>query len=199
MPITIATPIILLFWFYYSQKQTLSKNYYSEINGIYAGFTDPINQAPVNGTVYGGIIMKIRDIDNKGYFKGEFDFGETESTGKLLIDGIHSFFGRVKFTVSIDKTRHPFKLGENRIYHGKLYIVDRLDFSVNKYKIEDYLCSEYDIIHYREMQTLKFSLNKVYKKEYPKIPDTFFLYKSAGFNFEPYMNVKRAVNIKFRN
>jgi hypothetical protein len=198
--ISIATPIILLIWFYYSQKQTLSKNYYSEIDGIYAGFTAPINKAPTNGTIYGGIIMNIRDIDNKGYFKGEFDFGEIESIGnrhndRSLIDGTHFFYGKVNFTPYRDKTRHPFKPKKNRTYRGKLYIVDRLDFSFDNYKIEDYLCSEYDIIHYREMQTLKFTLNKVYKKKYPSIPPSFILYKSAGFNFEPYINVKKTVFI----
>ncbi len=47
--ISILTPMILLIWFYYSQKQTLSKNYYREINGIYAGFTKPIHK-PLNNT-----------------------------------------------------------------------------------------------------------------------------------------------------
>ncbi len=196
--INVATPFILLIWFYYSQKQTLSKNYYSEINGIYAGFTEPFNKAPVNGTIYGGIIMNIRDIDDKGYFKGEFDYGEIESVGnrpndKQLIDGTHSFFGKINFALYRDKTRHPFKPEKNRSYAGKLYIVDRLDFSFDNYKIENYLCSEYDIIHYREMQTLKFTLNKLYKKEYPKIPRSFILYKSAGFDFEPFINVKKIV------
>ncbi len=196
--ISIATPIILLVWFYYSQKQTHSKNYFTEIDGIYAGFTDPINKAIANGTIYSGIIMNIRDIDDKGYFKGEFDFGESESVGgrrsdRPLIDGIHSFYGKLNFTPYRDKTRHPFKPKKNRIYHGNLYIVDRLDFSFDNYKIEDYLCSEYNIIHYREMQTLKFKLSKVYKKEYPKIPHSFILYKSAGFDFEPYINVKTTV------
>ena len=65
--------------------------------------------------------------------------------------------------------------------------------TIDNYKIETYLCSEYDIIHYREMQTLKFTLSKVYKKEYPSIPHSFILYKSSGFDFEPYINVKRTV------
>ena len=48
------------------------------------------------------------------------------------------------------------------------------------------------------MQTMKFTLSKVYKKEYPAIPQSFILYKSAGFDFEPYINVKRTVFIETR-
>lgn len=196
--ITIATPVILLIWFYYSQKQTLSRNYFSEIDGIYAGFTDPISAAPPNGSIYGGIILKIRDVNANGYFKGEFEFGEIESLGnrpedRNLINGIHSFYGKIDFGLYINKTRHPFKPNDNRIYRGKLYIVDRLDFSFENYKIDDYLCSEYELIHYREMQTIKFSLSKNYKKNSLNIPQSFVLYKSAGFKFEPYSSVKEIV------
>lgn len=198
--ISIATPFILLVWFYYSQKQTLSKNYYDEIDGIYAGFTDAIGKPQHNGRIYGGIIMNIRDIDNKGFFKGDFDFGETEMTTQnerpiaiSLRDGIFTFLGKLNYRLFLNKTRHPFKPKENRTYLGKLYIVDRLDFSFEDYKIEDYLSAEYDIIHFREMQTLKFILSKVYKNDRPELPESFTLYKSAGFSFEPYKNVKRTV------
>ena len=40
--ISIITPIVLLLWFYYSQKLNLSKAYYEEINGIYAGRTSRV-------------------------------------------------------------------------------------------------------------------------------------------------------------
>lgn len=198
--ISIATPVILLIWFYYSQKQILSKNYYNEIDGIYAGFTDAIGNPHHNGRIYGGIIMNVRDIDNKGFFKGEFDFGETEMTTQNEIpiainlkDGIFTFLGKLNYQFYLNKTRHPFKPKENRTYIGKLYIVDRLDFSFGGYKIEDYLSAEYKIIHYREMQTMKFTLSKVYKNDRPELPKSFVLYKSAGFDFEPYKNVKQTV------
>jgi len=197
--------MILLIWFYYSQKQILSKNYYREINGIYAGFTKPIYKSLNDSGVNSGIIMNIRDIDNQGYFKGEFDFGETEIKNQdnrvvynNKIDGIHTFFGELRYKINRDKKRHPFKPKENRIYSGKLYIVDRLDFQFEKYKIEDYLSAEYSIIHYREMQTIIFTLIKKYKKKRLNLPETFTLYKSVGFNFEPYKSLKTIVFNKTR-
>jgi hypothetical protein len=198
--ISIATPIILFIWFYYSQKQTLSKNYFDQIDGIYAGFTEPISKIEDKRGVYSGIIMNIRDTDDKGYFKGEFDFGETKTDivndqleFRNLRDGIHTFIGKLNFKFYKDKTRHPFKPSENRIYKGTLYIVDRLDFSFNDYKIETYLSAEYDIIHYREMQALVFTLKKIHKSDGRDLPQTFTLHKKMGFNFEPYSNVRDSV------
>ena len=198
--ISIATPIILLTWFYYSQRQMLSKNYFSEIDGIYAGFTEPISRLENTNGLYSGIIMNIRDTDDKGYFKGDFDFGETQSEiidnkieFKSIIDGIQTFIGKVNFSIYRDKARHPFHPEENRIYKGTLYIVDRLDFSFDNYKIEDYLCAEYDIEHYREMQTMKFTLRKLHRQDRPELPEAFTLYKKMGASFEPYKNVKDVV------
>lgn len=201
--ISIATPFILLMWFYYSQKQSLSKNYFDQVDGIYAGFTTPISKLEDMKGVSAGIIMNIRDTDDNGYIKGEFDFGEIQTiieNDKLIFRslraGIHTFLGKLDFKIYKNKTRHPFRPEENRIYRGKLYIVDRLDFSFENYKIDTYLRAEYDIVHYREMQTMKFSLKKKYKNEGADFPATFTLYKKMGTSFEPYINVKESV---FRN
>ena len=75
--ISIITPIVLVCWFYYSQRHTLSKNYFENIPGIYGGFTDPKNKGGEGYRVYSGIIMNIKDIDSNGFFKGELDFAET--------------------------------------------------------------------------------------------------------------------------
>lgn len=201
--VSIATPLILLVWFYYSQRQSLSKNYFDQVDGIYAGFTTPISKLVDMKGVSAGIIMNIRDTDEKGYFKGEFDYGENQSIledDKLffrsLREGIHTFLGKMDFKIYNNKTRHPFRPEENRIYKGTLYIVDRLDFSFEDYKIDTYLRAEYDIVHYREMQTMKFSLRKKHKNEGADFPQTFTLYKKMGASFEPYVNVKELV---FRN
>ncbi len=198
--ISIATPIILLFWFYYSQRQTLSKNYFDQVDGIYAGFTEPISKLDDKKGLNSGIIMNIRDTDDKGYFKGEFDFGETKTEiendrlfFKNVRDGVHTFLGKLDFEIYRDKARHPFKPEENRIYKGTLYIVDRLDFAFEDYKIDTYLRAEYDILHYREMQTLKFTLKKRHKEGEPELPTTFVLHKKMGVSFEPYKNVKDVV------
>lgn len=197
--VTIFTPVILLLWFYYSQRATLSKDYFSELGGIYGGFLKAVYQPQPGETVYAGIIMNIRDVDNKGFFKGEFDYAETlggqgpQLQGRNITDGIYQFFGEMDFKLFLDKKRHPFKVKKNRIYKGKLFIVDRLDFQFDDYKIEQYVRAEYDIIHYREMESLKFKLSKVYRAGAQELPDNFVLHKSAGFDFEPYKNVKRLV------
>jgi len=198
--ISIVTPLILLIWFYYSQKQRLSKSYFSEIDGLYAGFTEPISTIEDKTGINSGIIMNIRDTDDSGFFKGEFDFAENQIKlindnilTRNIRDGIHTFFGKLDFKLYISKSRHPFRLRENRVYNGSLYIVDRLDFSFDNYKIEDYLCAEYKIKHFREMQTLKFILKKVYRKDRPELPKEFILYKKMGASFEPYKNVKEVV------
>ncbi len=109
--ISIATPIILLVWFYYSQRQALSKNYYQEINGIYAGFTEPVSKTQDKKGINSGIIMHIRDTDEKGFFKGEFDFAETKTeieNDRLIFtklrDGTHTFLGKLDFELYKNKT-----------------------------------------------------------------------------------------------
>jgi len=168
--ISILTPLVLLLWFYYSQRQILSDRYFSEITGIYAGFTTPKTQAIHKGQMYAGIIMNIRNVDSRGFFKGDFDYAETESYTQEeqylfghVTDGVYSFFGDVDFEIYKNKRRNPFKLSENRIYSGNLYIVDRMDFQLENYKLEDYLVAEYSVVHYREMETIKFILKKSIK------------------------------------
>lgn len=187
---SIATPIILLIWFVYSQRQTLSKKYFSRINGTYAGFTRQ-NTKNDDNKVTSGIILKIRDTDDNGFFKGELNFKEVKNKLETLAEAHFTFLGKLEFDLRIEKARHPFKPKENRIYKGKLYIIDRFDFLFEEYKIEDYLSAEYDVVHYREMEVLSFILTKNYKETTRNLPNNFTLYKSMGFNFEPYKNVKR--------
>jgi hypothetical protein len=197
--VSIATPFILLTWFFYSRKEAFSSIYYSELKGIYAGYTDPV--VTEKGT-YGldcGIIMNIRSSDENGFFKGELDYAETIHDRNLKfinkVDGIYTFLGKLNYKIYGDKNRHPYKPSENRIYKGILYIVDRLDFNFENFDIETYTRAEYSITHYREMQVLKFKLKKVYNKELAKLPESFTLNKSAGFDFEPYVNLKKTVFI----
>jgi len=198
--ISIATPVILIVWFYYSQKQTLARNYFSQIDGVYAGFTNPVSDNLDKDWLYAGIVMNITNTDNKGYFKGQFTFGETQlelnnnkPTMRQLHDGIHMFLGKLDFQLYIDQSRHPFKPRENRTYTGTLYIIDRFDFPFEVYTIESFLSAEYVIKHYREMQTLVFTLKKNYRNEGPVLPETFTLQKRIGVAFEPYNNVKEVV------
>lgn len=198
--INISTPIILLIWFYYSQRLTHSKDYFAELSGIYGGFLKATREAKAGGQVHAGIIMNIRDVDSRGFFKGDFDYAESEllvQEGKqvpqIISDGIYMFFGEMDYEFYFNKKRHPFKAEKNRKYNGRLFVVDRLDFKFEDYKIDNYLVAEYDIIHFREMETLKFKQTKVYRTGAKDLPESFILYKSAGFDFEPYKNVKRLV------
>ena len=193
--ISIITPIVLVCWFYYSQRHTLSKNYFENIPGIYGGFTDPKNKGGEGYRVYSGIIMNIKDIDSNGFFKGELDFAETttEENPRKLIDGVSTFYGKLNFELQFAKIRHPFKPKQNRQYAGKLYIVDRLDFDFDNYQIENYLRAEYNIIHYREMQTMKFEISEIYKQDGFYLPNSFLLNKTIGLNFDPYKNLVQVV------
>jgi hypothetical protein len=198
--ISIITPLILLFWFYYTQRQTLSKFYFDEINGLYAGFTKPISASEDGGKVNSGIVMNIRDINNGGYFKGELDFSETTTRMefntvrfRLLSDRMQTFFGKMNYQIHLSKDRHPFKAEENRVYTGILYIVTRLDFLFEGNDFEKAILAEYDITHYREMGLMKFKLKQTYGKVKPNLPEQFVLNKSVGFEFEPYVNVRKIV------
>lgn len=194
--IGVFTPFILLIWFYYSQKRILSKSYFDQIDGIYAGYTTPT--VKIEGKfIKAGLIFNIRDTDDSGYFKGELDYAELEHGttnqeyhSNKVIEAIYTLFGKMEFKIYNDKIRHPFKPEENRVYKGTLTIVDRLDFQFEDYKIENYVSAEYLIEHYREMQTMKFTLIKKHRPDFVHLPDTFTLYKSMGFEFEPYTSVK---------
>lgn len=194
--IGVSTPFILLAWFYYSQKQAWSISYFDKIDGIYAGYTTPTIEADGKFSK-AGLIFNIRDTDDSGYFRGELDYAELqhwsddrEIYSQRMIEANYTFLGKINFKLYIDKNRHPFKPKENRTYKGTLMIVDRLDFQFEDYKIEDYVSAEYDVVHYREMQTMKFTLLKKHKPEFCLLPDVFVLYKSMGFGFEPYSSVK---------
>lgn len=141
--ISIATPAVLIVWFYYTQKNTYSKEYYPEIPGIYAGFNDSITKFDeTKERIYAGGIMNIVDVDSNGYFTGELHYGEnlSSNTGDTITfrqvrTGIHTFTGYLDYRMYWKKKRNPFKPKSNRKYKGKLYIVHRLDFQFEKNKI----------------------------------------------------------------
>ncbi|MGQ7852774.1 hypothetical protein ACUN24_00845 [Pedobacter sp. WC2501] len=194
--ISVFTPIILLLWFYYSQKQALAKIYFDRLSGIYAGFVSNIHERGSSAA----IILNIRETDGNGFFTGDFDhreigrhIGGDNFNTSMLIDGVYTFTGKLNFEIWRDKTRNPYKPKENRIYKGNLFLVDRLDFQFDNYNLEDYVRAEYEVIHLRDMQTLKFKLLKNHRANSLDLPETFILYKKIGFTFEPYEFVKTTV------
>jgi len=198
--VSIVTPLILFIWFLYSQYQSYFKTYCKELEGIYAGFVPSTRPLSESKGINAGIILYVRDVDTKGFFKGEFEFGEARLSLQNMIPvhslvsiGIHTFLGKLKFEIYRDRIRHPLKPKENRIYNGTLYVIDRFDFAFDTNKMEDYLQAEYRIIHYREMKTLKFSLSKIYKEVAQKLPTEFTLYKSSNFAFEPLKGVRDVI------
>lgn len=143
--LSIASPIILLIWFYYSQFQVHSKNYFQEVKGTYAGFTDPQSKIATKKQIHSGIIMNVKELDSNGYFKGSFNYGETQFLTEnntpikdSICSGIFTFFGQIDFKLYRNQNRHPYNADENRKYIGKLYVVDRLDFGTDQ-KIEAYV------------------------------------------------------------
>jgi len=195
----ISTPIILLMWFYFSQRLKLSVKYFSEILGNYAGFTETLNpelERKENGRIYSGILMRIMDVDTNGYFKGEFQYGENLIVSgdrvvefRQVMEGIYTFLGKMDFKLYWKKNRHPYKISENRRYLGKLYIVDRLDYQYEKYDFETYVKAEYNIFHFREMKALKFTFVRS-TGENIKLPEEFILDRQLDLTFNPSVNVK---------
>lgn len=194
------TPIILLVWFCYSQYINYLKTYCKEIEGTYAGFVNSSRNLTDTKGLNAGIIMHVKDVNDKGFFKGEFEYGETLLTFKNNIPtklpvstGIHFFLGKLDYRFYLDKIRHPLKSKENRVYKGKLYVITRFDFPFETIEIEEYLHAVYNVIHYREMKILKFTLLDSYEETAQKLPMEFTLYKSAGFSFEPLTGVNHVV------
>lgn len=193
---SLTTPIILFVWFCYTQYQRYLASYCKEIEGVYAGFVSSSRNLPDIKGLKSGIIMNIRDVDNKGFFKGDIDYGEVKLSFQNMIPvnkpmsaGTHTFLGKLNYQFYRDKIRHPLKPEENRIYKGKLYIITRFDFPFEIIKMEEYLHAVYDITHYREMKVLTFNLDKSIKEMGQKLPESFTLYKSAGYPFEPLKGV----------
>ena len=155
----IGTPVILLIWFCYSQYQLHLKNYCNEIAGIYAGFPELEKKFRDGHRIQSGLILNICDVDSKGYFRGEFSYGEMTYNNQFEITplriGVYVFLGKLNYFFYWDKNRHPLKVEENRVYYGKLYIIDRLDFQFEKIKMDQYIQMEFSITHFRELKAIK--------------------------------------------
>lgn len=187
-----ATPVILFFWFCYTQYQRYLRDYCKEIVGVYAGFVQSSRNVPDKKGLQAGIIMYIRDIDNKGFFRGEIEYGETKLTfqnpipiSRPISAGNHKFLGKLDYKFYWDKVRNPLKPEQNRVYKGRLYVIVRFDFLFETQKIEEFQKAVYKIVYYREMKVLKFTLIESFKESGQKLPEEFMLYKSGGFAFEP--------------
>jgi len=195
--ISIGTPIILLIWFFHSQKQILSKSYYDEVKGVYAGFVESTFFPKYNGIIYSGIIMELTDINGQGYFKGEARFGAREScfkdgmpTQDLIHTGIYFFHGKLIHRIKLKRNRNPFVANKNRKYIAKFYFVEQLEATTDIDNYEKLISAEYKIEHFREMQVLKFSHVKSNNKAHELIPKSFTLYRSGGYSMEPFVFLK---------
>ena len=185
---TLITPFILLVWFYYSQIHLLSSNYYSKIVGTYSGFCEPVvAQITPIGHPYAGVIMDITQVDTNGYFMGQIIYGEVESGSSKVagkVAGIFQFYGRIPYKFYFKKNRNPFQREQNSLYNGKVYIVDRFDFATEQ-KIEDFKTLEYDVIYYRERNSLLFNNQKILRENHnPVLPKTFLIDKKINVYFD---------------
>jgi hypothetical protein len=179
----------------YSQEEKFRKNYFGEIPGIYGGYTVPTILAEEGTTVYAGAILSIKSINSDGFFIGEFDYGERNGSlpEPQLIQSINTFYGKINYSVTFKKSVHPLKPETNRIYKGKVYVVDRLDIPFKISTIESFMTHEFDLIHYREMGVLELTFFKEYRKGAFDYPQSLILQKSKGVGFEPYQTLKDTV------
>lgn len=189
--ISLCTPLILFIWFLYSSRERLKKDYSMELIGSYGGFTEPID-SDIHSNA--GLILNILRVDSNGYFQGELHYGENLTTitktkelnFSQLREGFHSVAGRIEHTVYLNKERNIMKQVENRLYHGSLYVVDRLDYDFHSYNFEAYIQLDYQITHYREMNVIELKLLKNHKDilELAPLPKTATLYPTIGLMFD---------------
>lgn len=188
--LSIATPVILLIWFLYMSWQQNSKNLYDEVRGDYAGLISSEETSDGISPTYGGIILRIVNINSDGYFKGEFDFGESKDL-KILSDGNYVFIGKVNYCFYINRIRVPFVKKENRVYRGKLYVVERLDTPAGQINQEELSNFEYDFTYYREIQQIQLDKLVIKSTVNQNIPSQILLSKKLDIMFEPYGIVKQ--------
>lgn len=201
--VTLLTAAIVLAWFFITQTQGYKKNLFDEFDGIYSGFVNP--KHPQNRERNAGVRMKIVDTNDQGYFIGDLKFGEVETITegesidfRLRRAALLTFYGNLRYKFYRNKLRNPFKLKNNRVYQGRLFVVDRLDFQFEKYDIDIYSRADYEIKYYREMKALKFTLQKK-DKGWNQLPEQFILHKSMGISFEPNENVEQMIfNKRFK-
>lgn len=196
----IATPIVLFFWFLYSRRNNFQKEYFKEIVGLYGGFiSNTVNKSEGNIRFDGGITMEIFDIDDNGYFRGQFTYTEQKvvmgngpASINLATASINFFTGRLFYhwNLAFYKKRNPLLWNTNRLYKGEMYTVMRLDFQTNDEN--EVLESVYKITHHRESRVIEFIENRVNKKTNP-LPKSFALLKSYNHLLDPYKNVKSSL------
>ena len=192
---SVATPVILLCWFLVTSKRHLKEAYFKELPGNYGGFTKPIDE--YMDVCEGGFLLRILNVDANGYFQGEFDYGESRRsvTGQndlqheQLRDGIFECIGQISHRIYRAKPRHPMNSRNNRKYTGKFYVVDRLDFDFRNIGFDTYIQKEYEITHFREMNTLELRLVKT-SRELNPLPAHITLYKDNGLTYNLYDTVK---------
>ena len=199
--LSVATPGILLCWFLITSKRHLKEAYFKELPGNYGGFTNPVDER-IN-VREGGFLLRILNIDANGYFQGEFDYGENRTSvignnellHEQLRDGIFECIGQINHQIYRSKARHPMDSQNNRQYKGTFYVVDRLDFDFRNINFETYIQKEYEITHFREMNTIELRLIKT-RRELNPLPAHITLYKENGLTFNVYDTVKQ---VSFRD
>ncbi len=193
----IITPIVLFFWFLYSRRSNFKKEYFKEITGFYGGFiSNTVNKSAGNIRFDGGITLEIFDIDDNGYFRGQFNYTEEKvvmgngpATTNLATASVNFFTGRLFYHLNFAfyRKRNPLLWNSNRIYNGEMYTVMRLDFMTDNE--DNVLKSVYKIAHHRESRVMEFNVNKI-NNQPSALPKSFVLFKSYNHMMDPYKNVK---------
>ncbi|MFN0031701.1 MAG: hypothetical protein ACKVOR_06040 [Flavobacteriales bacterium] len=191
---SIFTPLVVLFWFWHSYKDSLSKKYYSEINGIYAGYATPLGKATKGGKLEAALYLTIRNTDDNGYFKGEVEIREIEGFGgpqayqrEIRRDAIYTFLGKLDYKFKFDTNRHPAIAEQNHKYYGNLWFT-RLDLNIDQ-NPQEFIQYEFSLTHYREKETLEFRLIKAYPNT-TDIHANFQLHKRTGNSFDPSNHIR---------
>jgi hypothetical protein len=193
----ILTPIVLFFWFLHTRKQHAKESLFKELIGFYGGWvSNTTNQSDEQNRFEGGLMLQIFDIDENGYFRGEFEYYEKQIqfqnslpgfTARIVSASLKFYYGKLKFKWNYKLAKpNPLLYSTNRTYIGELKVIDRLD------KISEDESSRleavYNFKYFREACVLNLIQKGLLKKDV-RLPSRFTLMKKSPHQLDPYTNI----------
>jgi hypothetical protein len=148
---TVLTSVIALVWFLYTRKRNFFEN--GNVTGLYKAFKSLCRREETNDLAI--IEFNVDFISNTGWFTGRIDYAEIFKPLGARSEGGFNCIGYVKYNVLNDlmsalipSKRNPLEFDHARGYKGKLFIISRNDFGVER-NWKEFLMESYDLIFYR--------------------------------------------------
>lgn len=143
----ILTAIIAIVWFFISRRINFFEK--GNIIGLYKTFKSLIGRK--NKNVVAIIELNIDHISNKGWFTGRIDYSEITRPPGARSEGGFNCIGYIEYNLFTNfvhvlkrSTSNPLDYDRSKAYKGKLYIISRNDFSLDR-SWKDFLIESYDL------------------------------------------------------